>query len=197
MEILAAIIGAVATIVAVYLAKGGKKPFCPSSVISENWNLMDEELQNALLLAANVSLKRGKDRISTERLFQAFVSISPKRLSGLFELFPEGALPDADPTVENSDENALRKIGGLSTCVNNAFANLGPSASRNERLSPEDIFVEIARNGNNDSVRRLRTHGIDQSKLEALLKQLGWSTTFPSTANREQDVDRKPDHVAS
>ena len=36
------------------------------------------------------------------------------------------------------------------------------------------MFVDIALHGNSKSTVRLRTHGVDQTKVEDIVKQLGW-----------------------
>jgi hypothetical protein len=54
------------------------------------------------------------------------------------------------------------------------MSNLTPQANAEHKVSSEDVFVDIARHGKSKSTQLLRTHGVDEQKVDLMVKQLGW-----------------------
>ena len=88
------------------------------------WNSLDEELQNAFLLAGGAASREGKEYISTTQLFMALRKLSPSPLSDFFDRLPDGALPESTPYDVAVEDSALDSITSLSPCVNAAVSNL-------------------------------------------------------------------------
>ncbi len=139
------------------------------------WDSLSPSLQDALALAANAARREGKDIVSTRALFAALRRLNPERLSKFFEEISEDALPEPTADEVQPDVNALSEIRLFSGCVQDSLDHLIPQASPDEKLTTEDIFIDIARHGKGESVHRLRTHGIDVSRINEIVEQLGWA----------------------
>ena len=147
----------------------------PNPIINSIWDNLSPSLQDALSLAANAARREGKDIISTRTLFSAMRRLQPDRLSEFFRELPEEALPKSVPEEVSIDAGAFSDIRLFSGCVQDSLNNLVPQTNTREKLSTEDIFLDIARYGKGDSVRQLRTHGISVNRINELVGQLGWS----------------------
>ncbi|RTZ64197.1 MAG: hypothetical protein DSZ29_05825 [Aquificaceae bacterium] len=152
-----------------------KKEVLSNPLLDSIWDNLSPSLQDALALAANAARRKGKDIISTRTLFSALRRMSPDRLPAFFEQIPEDALPKATKNEIEPNINALSDIRLFSHCVQDSLNNLIPKINVDEKLTTEDIFVDIALNGKGKSVRRLRTHGINVNRINEIVKQLGWS----------------------
>ncbi len=139
------------------------------------WDRLDTSLQDAFALAANDARRQGKDIISTRTLFAAFRRLHPGHLPDFFSHLPSDALPDPIPDSTPIRSDALADIRLLSACVQDSLNHLAPQATENNKLTSEDVFVDIARYGRGNSVQRLRTHGIDAIRIDEIVGQLGWS----------------------
>jgi hypothetical protein len=95
-------------------------------------------------------------------------------LREFFDHVPPGALPEALPQSLAIDNGALADIDSFSGCVQDSLEHLTARSSPDRRLSAEDVFVDIAKHGTGDSVHRLRTHGVDISRVNEIVRQLGW-----------------------
>lgn len=143
-------------------------------VFAPIWDQLDDHLQDALLLAASAARRQGKSYISTTNLFAALRRLSPELpLADFFEQLPEGALPES--ISEQPDVTAIDSIESLSPCVNSAMKHLVPQAAQQQKVSSQDVFIDIALHANGKSTRRLRTHGVDVVKVHEIVKQLGWT----------------------
>ena len=139
------------------------------------WKHLDPDLQDAFALAATMALRERKDCISTSALFSALQRLNPSRLSDFLARLPTDALPKSIPDDVEVDPKAIQKIRFLSPCVESSLKNLSPQATSENRLTSKDIFIDIARHGTGESVRRLRTHGVDGEKVNEIVRQLGWT----------------------
>jgi hypothetical protein len=107
-------------------------------------------------------------------VFAAFRRLHPEPLREFFDHVPPGALPEALPQSLAIDNGALADIDSFSGCVQDSLEHLTARSSPDRRLSAEDVFVDIAKHGTGDSVHRLRTHGVDISRVNEIVRQLGW-----------------------
>ncbi len=137
-------------------------------------NLSDEHLQEVLVLAATAAFREGKDYISTSTFYAALKRLNPNPLPELFDRLPIGAVPDLIPSSVEGDIAALNTIRSLSSCMNNSFDALLKQATPEHKIASEDVFIDIAKYGTGKSVRRLRTHGISEKQVDAIVEQLGW-----------------------
>ena len=144
-------------------------------LINTFWNNLSPSLQDALSLAANAARREGKDIISTRTLFAALRRLHPDPLSEFFDQIPSEALPNPVAQDVTADPNALSDIRLFSGCVQDSLSHLTPQAGPDDKLTAKDLFVDIARHGTGESVRRLRTYGIDSNRIDEIVRQLGWS----------------------
>lgn len=156
---------------------GTDQPVAANSPLQPVWDLLDPSLQDAFALAATAARREGKDYISTRTLFAAFRRLRPAQLAAFFGQLPAGALPDSISEDVTVDRAAMDDIQSLSSCVQASLTNLSSRATAEHKLASEDIFIDIARHGTGESVRRLRTHGIDSERISHILGQLGWAVT--------------------
>lgn len=138
------------------------------------WGRLDGNLQDAFALAATAARREGKDYISTSSLFASLRRLHPAPLPDFFNQLPDGALPESIPEDIPIDVSSIDSIKSLSHCVNSSIDQLTPQATNENKVSSEDVFVDIARHGTGGSVLQLRTHGIDETKIEKIVRQLGW-----------------------
>ena len=146
------------------------------------WDSLDDKLQDAFLLAANEARRRGKHILSTKDLFRALVRLNPSPLEQLMRELPAESLPEPVETT-HQDRDALLDIEMFSNCVQDSLDNLVPKSTPDEKLSTEDVFVDIARHGTGSSVQRLRTHGVSANAINELVRQMGWSVIERTPAN--------------
>jgi hypothetical protein len=138
------------------------------------WDCLDEGLQDAFALAYNKKRRQGGDRISTKDFFQALVRLEDGSLRDLLRSLPPEALPEPiDPSVPSSRALVLDESPLLSDCVADSLGHFRRLGSLSRRLTPADVFVDIARHGHGESVARLRRHGVGEREIEAKVEQLG------------------------
>lgn len=154
----------------------------PSSLVDPFWSDLSPDLQDAISLAATAARRAGKNIISTRTLFAALRRLHPEPLQEFFEQVPSEALPEPLPEGLSVDVRALAEIESFSSCVRDSLEHLTSRSSQERRLAAEDVFIDIARHGMGDSVRRLRTHGVDVNRVNVIVRQLGWRITERSTA---------------
>ena len=148
-----------------------------NSILEPVWDCLDHNLQDVFALAATAARREGKDIISTRTLFAAFRRLHPDPLPAFFSQMPTDALPEPVSNDVDVEPNAIDGIRVLSACVKDSLTNLTPRTTAKDKLASKDVFIDIAKHGKGQSVRRLRTHGVDANRINEILRQLGWSVT--------------------
>jgi len=148
-----------------------------TSILDSIWDSLDHNLQEALALAATLAHNQGEDIISTRTLFSAQRHLHPEPLLAFFSQLPSDALPEPVADDVKVEANAIEGIRDLSTDVKDSLAHLTPQATAKHKLSCKDIFIDIAKNGNEEAVLSLRKSGVDVNKINDIVKELGWSVT--------------------
>lgn len=150
-------------------------PIARTPLIDSFWDNLSPSLQDAIMLAANAARREGKHIISTRTLFAAMHRLNPDRLPEFFDLIPRHALPEPISEEITADSDAISGIRLFSDCIQDSLNHLTPQSSADNKITTEDIFVDIARHGTGASVRRLRTNGISVDRINEIVQQLGWS----------------------
>ena len=146
----------------------------PAALVDGFWNELSPDLQDAIALAATAARRAGKNVVSTRTLFAAFRRLHPEPLGEFFDHVPPGTLPEALPQSLAIDAGALGDIDSFSSCVQDSLEHLTARSGPHRKLSAADVFVDIAKHGSGNSVHRLRTHGVDVSRVNEIVRQLGW-----------------------
>lgn len=144
-----------------------------SSDLSPYWNSLTTELQAIIMLAASNAEHDLKDRISTRDFFSSIASIKPEGLEQFLTKLPEGAMPEPIPHEVDANPKSIEHVLKYSACMNESVRELS-ERRKGEMISAQDMFVDIAKNGKGESVRRLRTHGVDAEVIEQIVTQMGW-----------------------
>jgi hypothetical protein len=140
------------------------------------WDCLDPNLQDAFSLAYNKKRRQGGNRISTKDFFQALARLGDGSFRALIESLPEGALPEpVDPAVPTDRRLVLEEAPLLSDCVEESLGHFRELEDLPRRISPADMFVDIAKNGHGPSVARLRAHGVGEREIEEQVRRLGLS----------------------
>jgi hypothetical protein len=140
------------------------------------WDYLDPNLQDAFSLAYNKKRRQGGNRISTRDFFQALARLGDASLCPLIESLPEGALPEpVAPDVPRDSQPVLEESPLLSDCVEQSLEHFRELEDLPRRISPADIFVDIAKHGHGPSVARLREHGVGEREIEEQVHRLGLS----------------------
>jgi hypothetical protein len=138
------------------------------------WNSLSPNLQDAFALAYNKKRRQGGNRISTKDFFQALVRLGDDSVSALIGSLPREALPDPiDGDVPKENRLVLEEKPLLSDCVAESLEHFKEVHPLPRRISPADMFVDIARYGHGESVSRLRHHGIGKKQIEERVEELG------------------------
>jgi hypothetical protein len=92
----------------------------------------------------------------------------------LIDSLPPGALPDPiDADVPKENRLVLEETPLLSDCVADSLEHFKELQPLPRRISPADMFVDIARYGHGELVSRLRHHGIGKKQIEERVEELG------------------------
>ena len=143
-----------------------KPPRSSDNLLHTVWDQLDADLQDAFSLAFNKKRRTGSMRISTRDLFEAMSRLGTGPLRDLFNQLPSGALPDPAPSDIPIDRTLLSAEPLLSDCVHDSLSEFRKFAARPSKLSPVDLFVDVAKHGEGASVVRLREHGVDPDAME-------------------------------
>ncbi len=127
-----------------------------------------------MAVAATLAKLDNKNYIATTNFVKALMVIKPGRISEFFDALPSEALPDGVPTNIPIRLESLKELNSFSPCINSAMSNLTPKVSDTDRLSSEDVYIDIARHGTGKSTRLLRNHGVSKDVVEQIVGQLGW-----------------------
>lgn len=142
--------------------------------IDKYWNNLAPNLQDAFVLAANDAKRKGKDIISTRTFFAALNRLNPDRLPEFFDEIPKESLPTPTSNEVKMDQSALKEINLFSNCVKTSIDTLIDVAVE-RKITTEDMFIDIAKNGTGQSVRKLRRFGVDEDRIKEIVNQLGWT----------------------
>jgi hypothetical protein len=147
------------------------------TLLSFQLEKLDSDLQDVFALAAAQARRENKLRISTRHLFSAFVRLQPGRLSELvrwMQRISGEALPEPVEILAKPNKDLLREPLAVSSCIRGSLEALIPETNVERKLNGEDVFVDIARYGVGESVRRLRANGISRTLIDEMVKDLGW-----------------------
>lgn len=164
------------------------------------WDMLDSDLQDALVLAGTAARREGKDYISTSQFFSALHRQSPNPLPDFFQRLPNGALPPSTASDVVPQEIALEEIRSLSPCMTDAVSHLlederrpqhvqqvshlngeATNTAKITQLSAADVFVDIAMHGRGKSTMLLRSKGVGQGKIQSILNELKWHVRVRSS----------------
>ena len=138
------------------------------------WRYLDDDLRQIMAVSATLAQLENKNYMSTTNFVKALMVLKPGRISEFFNKLPEGALPDSVPADIPMRFEALKSLDSFSPCINSAMSNLTPKVTPAERLSSEDVYVDIARHGTGKSTKLLRSRGVSKADVEHIVGQLGW-----------------------
>jgi hypothetical protein len=147
----------------------------PDNLLHAIWDCLDPNLQDAFSLAYNKKRREGSMRISTRDFFQALLRIRDDTLKALLDALPEGALPEPVATTVPASRQLLDENPLLSDCVAATLNQFKGAAPLPRKISPADVFVDVAKYGHGPSVSRLRRHGVGPAEVEAAVQKLGLS----------------------
>jgi hypothetical protein len=150
----------------------------PDRILAAIWDHLDPPLQHAFSLAYADKLRRGSSRVSTKDFFRALRGIQGASIASLLDEIPREALPDplaVDGVPERQVDNAIL----LSDCVSESLHRFGRLTSVPRKLSPADVFVDIAKRGHGSSVARLRGHGIGPHEVDSAVMRLNLHVVDP------------------
>lgn len=180
--ILAALIGATATIVAAVVTifaqrkrKEHREPETDQNFLHSILDHVDPDLQDALAIAYVQSRREGSNVIRTRYLYSALVRLKPAPLNELFNRLPRDALPGPTSEDISAERHLLAENPQLSGCIEDSLVHLSKQVTHQKKISSADIFVDIAKYGTGESVKRLRIHGVSPDKITQIVEQLGWS----------------------
>jgi hypothetical protein len=152
----------------------------PQAPLSDNplhalWDCLDPNLQDAFSLAYNKKRRAGSTRISTRDFFQALVRIQDDALKTLLESLPQGALPEPVAADVLTSPQLLEEDPLLSDCVAESLSQFKEMGPLPRKISPADVFVDVAKYGHGPSVARLRQYGVGPVEVEEKVQKLGLS----------------------
>ncbi|MGK7886003.1 MAG: hypothetical protein AB4057_15440 [Crocosphaera sp.] len=147
-----------------------------NSFLKSIWEQLDSSLQNALTLAAVQAQRKGKNYISTNTFFATLRRLNPETLSNFFKELPTDALPEPISEDISVDDKIFKKVQSVSPCIKTSLTKLSSKKTSQKKITIEDLFVDLAKYGKGNSVKRLRTYGVNPKKIDSIVKQLGWIT---------------------
>jgi hypothetical protein len=151
------------------------------NILHAIWDCLDPNLQDAFSLAYNKKRREGSRRISTRDFFQALRRIDDGPLRRLLDSLPRESLPEPVPTGVAVNKQVLEENPLLSDCVADSLGHFQELAPLPRKISPADIFVDVAKHGHGPSVARLREHGVSPSEIDSQVRRLGLSVMGRTT----------------
>ena len=137
--------------------------------LRELWARLDPGTQRAINIAYNENRLAGDPGIQSRDLFSALLRIDDPPLREITGEIPQSALPEATAGPVTEETYILDERPWLSGCVASSIDRLVKSAPADYRITPTDIFTDIARNGTGASVALLRQHNIGPADIDAIL----------------------------
>jgi hypothetical protein len=137
--------------------------------LRELWSRLDHSTQRAINIAYNENRLAGDPGIQSRDLFSALLRIEDQPLSEITREIPRAALPEPTPGPVAEDTYILGERPWLSGCVAASIDRLVKSAPDGYKITPTDIFTDIARNGTGASVALLRQYDIGPADIDAIL----------------------------
>lgn len=150
-------------------------PAAPDNILHAIWDSLDANLQDAFSLAYNKKRREGSTRISTRDFFQALRRIDDVPLNQLLQSLPEKSLPEPVSAGIEVNRQVLDESPLLSDCVADSLSHFRALASLPRRISPSDIFVDVAKHGHGPSVAKLREYGVGPAEIDSEVQRLGLS----------------------
>jgi hypothetical protein len=148
----------------------------PDNLLHLMWDCLDQNLQAAFARAYINKRLQGGNRISTKDFFGALAGLGDGSLQPLIDALPKGALPEpVAPDVPPDRRLVLEERPLLSDCVEESLEHFRELEDLPRRISPADMFVDIAKHGHGPSVVRLREHGVGEQEIEEQVRRLGLS----------------------
>ena len=147
-----------------------------NSCLKSIWDHLDSSLQNALALAAVQAQRKGKNYISTNTFFATLRRLNPEPLSDFFKELPTDALPEPISEDISVDDKIFDKVQYVSPCIKTSLTKLSSRKNSQKTITIEDLFIDLAKYGKGNSVKRLRNYGVNPKKIDSIVKQLGWNT---------------------
>ena len=135
------------------------------------WPKLDASTQRALNIAYNENRLAGDPGIQTRDLFAALLRLDDAPLQQVVQEIPSAALPEPTPGLVLEQPYILDERPWLSGCISSSIRRLAKSVPEGHRVSPADIFADIAKNGTGSSVALLRKHHIGAADIDAILRR--------------------------
>ncbi len=157
------------------------RPAAPT-ILSEIWDTLDANLQDAFALAYNKKMRERPERparISTRDLFQALARVNDDSLGEILSVLPASALPEPSNLFVTNEPLLLDEAHSLSDCVAESLGAFARTALAGRKVAPIDIFVDISKNGHGTSVESLRKHGIGPAEIDTTVSSLGVKVLDP------------------
>jgi hypothetical protein len=153
----------------------------PDNPLHALWDSLDPNLQDAFSLAYNKKRREGSTRISTRDFFQALARTRDEPTQKLLKTIPQEAMPEPVAADVPVTREVLEEEPLLSTCIAESLGRFhrveqelqSRKRALPRRLSPADVFVDIAKHGHGSSVAKLRQHGIGPKEIDAQVRKLG------------------------
>jgi hypothetical protein len=171
--VLAAIIGAIATVAAAVIAilAAKRQPIEPPYPLWRKLPL-SPDLEDAIIIAMNQAHRDGKSVMSTRYFFAAILRLNPESLRDVLRLLTmENALPELLAIEDSARHPKLMVDLPFSACVSDSLSALSIAAKNSSPLTISDVFIDIAKNGHGESVARLRQHGFDTVRIDRLVAE--------------------------
>ena len=138
---------------------------------NEDFNI-SSELKDILGFAELISRRKGKERTSTKDFFAALNTVRPDSLLELIEeLDSKKALPKP---VDKELLDIPRKLSNnrvLSPCITESLKELQQVSEKSNRISVDDMFIDVSKNGKGKSVAKLRKKGIGVNEIEGYVEK--------------------------
>ena len=142
-----------------------------ANLIKQNWNSMSPDLQRLLSVPYNENRMQGNGGIKTADLFAAMVTSPTPELEAVIKHIPKEALPQPIEGKLIDTPYITEEQPWLSHCVSSSIIRLSKALSTGKQMTSLDVFTDIARNGNGQSVQLLRQHDITPDIIEKILQE--------------------------
>lgn len=144
------------------------------------WPRFSRPLRYTLAMASHLHLEaatrdpRERDFMATRHFFAALRLLEPAPVGAVLSRIPPEALEELPAVAPGLNPAFLVETPQASACLRGAIGRLLDRVPPGREITAGDLFLDVAKYGNGDSVERLRRNGVLAADLDDIAVEIGF-----------------------